>query len=44
MLTPASWGLADLVDDGTVSKKQATAMLAYFVERVMVRGRSPRSP
>jgi len=44
MLISASWGLADLVDDGTVSKKQATEMLVYFVEQVMARGRSPRSP
>jgi len=44
MLISASWGLADLVDDGTVSKKKATEMLVRFVEQVMVRGRSPRSP
>jgi AcrR family transcriptional regulator len=41
MLTSASWGLADLVDDGTVSKEQATEMLAHFVEQTMVRGRPP---
>jgi AcrR family transcriptional regulator len=44
MLISASWGLADLVDDGTLSKKNATEMLARFVEQVMVRGRSPRFP
>jgi AcrR family transcriptional regulator len=44
MLTAASWGLADLVDDGTVSKKRATEMLVYFVEQVLVGGRPPRSP
>jgi AcrR family transcriptional regulator len=42
MLNAASWGLADLVDDGTVSKERATDMLAHFVEQVMVRGRDPR--
>jgi len=41
MLNAAAWGLADLVDDGTVSKKRATEMLAHFVERVMDRGQPP---
>jgi len=41
MLTSASWGLADLVDDGTVSKEQATEILAHFVEQTMVRGQPP---
>jgi AcrR family transcriptional regulator len=40
MLNAASWGLADLVDDGTVSKQQAMEMLAHFVEQVMVRDQS----
>jgi AcrR family transcriptional regulator len=44
MLVSATWGLADLVDDGTVSKKRATEMLVYFVEQVLVGGRPPRSP
>ena len=44
MLTSASWGLADLVDDGTVSEEQATEMLAHFVEQTMVRGRPPGRP
>ncbi|MHC4932531.1 MAG: TetR/AcrR family transcriptional regulator [Planctomycetota bacterium] len=44
MLVSASWGLGDLVDDGTVSKKQATEMFVRFAEQVMVSGRSPRSP
>jgi AcrR family transcriptional regulator len=39
MLVSATWGLADLVDDGTVSRRQATEMLVHFVERVMVRDR-----
>ena len=39
MLTSASWGLADLVDDGTVSKEQATETLARFVEQVMAGSR-----
>ena len=39
MLNAAAWGLADLVEDGTVSKKRATEMLAHFVEQTMVRGR-----
>jgi AcrR family transcriptional regulator len=41
MLNAAAWGLADLVDDGTVSKEQATEMLGHFVEQAMVRGRAP---
>ena len=41
MLTSASWGLADLVDDGTVSKKEATELFAHFVEQTMARGRAP---
>jgi len=41
MLNAASWGLADLVDDGTVSKQHATEMLVQFVEKVMVRDRPP---
>lgn len=41
MLNAASWGLADLVDDGTVSEQQAMEMLAHFVERMMVRDRPP---
>ena len=41
MLVSASWGLADLVDDGTLSEKQATEMLAHFVEGTMARGRGP---
>ncbi len=41
MLTSASWGLADLVDDGTVSKKEATELFAHFVEQTMTRGRAP---
>ena len=41
MLNAAAWGLADLVDDETVSKEQATEMLADFVEQAMVRGRAP---
>jgi AcrR family transcriptional regulator len=36
MLTTASWGLADLVDDGIVSAAQAKDVLAYVVARVMV--------
>jgi AcrR family transcriptional regulator len=43
MLNAAAWGLADLVDDGTVSKERATEMLAHFVEQAMDRERSPRS-
>jgi AcrR family transcriptional regulator len=42
MLVSASWGLADLVDDGTVGKEQATEMLRHFVGQVMTRGRAPR--
>jgi hypothetical protein len=42
MLTAASWGLADLVDDGTVGKEQATEMFAHLVEQVMTRGPAPR--
>ena len=41
MLNSASWGLADLVDDGTVSKKRATEMLVHLVEQAMPRGRAP---
>jgi AcrR family transcriptional regulator len=41
MLNAAAWGLADLVDDGTVSREQATEMLADFVEQAMGRGRAP---
>jgi len=41
MLNAAAWGLADLVDDGTVSKEQAMEMLGHFVERAVVRGRAP---
>jgi AcrR family transcriptional regulator len=41
MLVSASWGLADLVDDGTLSDQQATEMLAHFVEQTMARGRGP---
>ena len=44
MLTSASWGLADLVDDGTVGKQQATEILAHFVEQTMVRGRLSGRP
>jgi AcrR family transcriptional regulator len=40
MLNAASWGLADLVDDGTVSKERATEMLAQFVEGAVARSRS----
>jgi AcrR family transcriptional regulator len=43
MLNAAAWGLADLVDDGTVSKKRATEMLVRFVEQAMTRGRAPGS-
>jgi AcrR family transcriptional regulator len=42
MLNAAAWGLADLVDDGTVSKEQATDTLVRFVENAMVRERAPR--
>ena len=41
MLNAAAWGLTDLVDDGTVSREQATEMLGHFVEQAMVRGRAP---
>jgi AcrR family transcriptional regulator len=37
MLNGAAWGLADLVDDGTVSKERATNMLAHLVDQVMAR-------
>jgi len=40
MLTTAAWGLADLVDDGIVSAAQAKDVLAYVVERVMVRDKN----
>jgi AcrR family transcriptional regulator len=43
MLNAAAWGLADLVDDGTVSKERATEMLVHFVGAAMVRGRPPRT-
>jgi AcrR family transcriptional regulator len=39
MLNAAAWGLADLVDDASLSKERATEMLAEFVERAMVRDR-----
>jgi AcrR family transcriptional regulator len=41
MLNGAAWGLGDLVDDGTVSKKAAKEMLARLFEGVMVPGRAP---
>jgi AcrR family transcriptional regulator len=37
MLNGAAWSLADLVDDGTVSKKAAEEMLARLFEQMMVR-------
>ena len=40
MLNAAAWGLADLVDDGTVSRQEATDTLVYFVEQVLLRGRA----
>jgi len=46
MLTTAAWGLADLVDDRTVSEEEAKDVLAHFVEQVMSRRRvsRPREP
>jgi AcrR family transcriptional regulator len=41
MLNAAAWGLADLVDEGTVSRERATEMLVHFVEQAMVRRRAP---
>jgi AcrR family transcriptional regulator len=41
MLNAAAWGLADLVDDGTVSEEEAAEMLAQLVEQVLARGRAP---
>jgi hypothetical protein len=41
MLNAAAWGLADLVDDGTVSKKAAEEMLVRLFEGAMVRRRAP---
>ena len=35
MLNAAAWGLTDLVDDGTVSKKAAEEMLAHLFEQMM---------
>jgi hypothetical protein len=37
MFNGAAWSLADLVDDGTVSKEQATGLLTRMFEQVMVR-------
>ena len=44
MLTAASWGLADLVEEGTLGREDAREMLARLVERAMARGRAPARP
>jgi AcrR family transcriptional regulator len=41
MLNAAAWGLGDLVEEGTVTKKAAREMLARLFEGAMVRGRAP---
>jgi AcrR family transcriptional regulator len=41
MMSAAAWGLAELVDDGTVSKRQATEMIVHLGEQVIARGRAP---
>jgi hypothetical protein len=37
MLNGAAWSLADLVDDGTVTKKAAEEMLGSLFEQMMAR-------
>ena len=44
MLSAAAWGLADLVEEGTLRREDASEMLARLVEGAMAHGKAPAGP